>query len=166
MKTIKKIAWLFLFAFFLIACEKENLKSTNEQEPTSVDKKALINCTPTQNVTGIWTALNTIESFSNCVGMDCMGESVLTLIVNHYLLTDMNTNSIFLIYNNVPVTPAEQINIIASAKNWANVNAPAGYFVYYIDYIPNIIVGSPVASVIDIKVTYRKCIGITPPPAD
>lgn len=165
MKTRKKNVWILMCALVVLGCEKENQQMIDNVSQESNEKKYVVNCTPNQSITGIWAALNTIEALSNCMMMDCTGESVLTSIANHYLLADMNTNSTFIIYNNIPVTPAEQSNIIASAKNWATNNAPAGYFVYYIDYIPNIIVGPGPAAVIDIKVTYHKCVGIVPPPA-
>src|SRR5688572_26282008 len=93
MKTTKKIAWAFLFAIFLFACEKENHGINCGPNEAPTEKAVIVSCTPTQSVTGIWAALDAIEAFSNCKGMDCAGETVLTSVLNHYLLADMNTNS-------------------------------------------------------------------------
>lgn len=155
-KIILALASLLMIT---VSCKKEKLTSTKEASPsfTSNSKaKIAIQCTPYRNVIGLPNAINELNDLVNCQNLSCPGNFVSTSLYKN-LLTDANNNVLQM--NTSPstvLTIAEQVTLINSAKNWANINTPSGYFISYILFIPNIAIG-PNISVFDIKVTYSKC---------
>jgi hypothetical protein len=164
MKKSLKFGMFFIPLFlFFVACKKDESKKGIQQ---TNEKILSIHCSPYRNVTGYFSLCSELNSITNCMIMECTGNSVTTSLTNS-LVVNPSTSSYFIFASNQVITPAEQNNLMLAAKNWANVNKPSGYYVYKIIYSPNIIVSNtpPVTYAgIQIVVTYKKCTGSTPPP--
>jgi len=130
-----------------------------EEAVSPVQKGFTINCSPYRNVVGYVAMCADLNAVTNCMGMACPGNSVTTTLTK-YVLEDVN-NSPFTFASNQTITIAQQNDVMVAAKAWANANKPAGYFVDYIKFQPDIIVSLPPVTYagVDIIVTYRKCTG-------
>lgn len=156
--TILKGAFAFVAFLTLSGCEKSSIspaKSTSSQPASTL----VLRCTPDRSVTGYTALCDELDALANCDPPACTGSSV-TSTVTHYLLTN-SSGSIFTFASNQTITTTEQSDVMAAGKSWAIAHTPSGYFISYIDFIPDIVVGpgSVTSAGVDITVTYRKCTG-------
>lgn len=155
---LKGMAVLATCAFLSVSlgCRKEIVSG----EPVSeVQKGLIVHCSPYRNVVGYYAMCADLNAVTNCMRRLCEGNSV-TVVLTKYVLTDVN-NSPFTFASNQTITIAQQNDVMVAAKAWANANTPAGYYVDYIQFQPDIIVSLPPVTYagVDIIVTYRKCTG-------
>ncbi|WP_343748206.1 hypothetical protein [Fluviicola sp.] len=158
--TILKGASAFAFAVSLAlsGCEKSNTSPTRSKFHEKTPALTL-RCTPDRSVVGYTALCDELDALTNCDPQACTGGSV-TMPLTQYLLTN-SSGSIFVFASNQTITTTQQSEVMAAAKARAIANTPSGYFISYIDYVPDPVVGtgSVTSAAIDIIITYRKCTG-------
>jgi hypothetical protein len=119
-------------------------------------------CAPYRTLIGCNALCVELNSVRNCAQLLCKGGSV-TLKKTKLLLENANGSG-YLFQSNLPISVTDQNQIITQANIWATANAPTGYSVNYIKFIPDLITSTPTISHagVDIEVQYRMCTGSLP----